>query len=137
MDKLFVILGCSIFVLMGGVHLVWTMCTNKFEARDPQLTADMKRVSPVLTSRTSMWNAWKGFNASHSLGAIVFGLFFIIVALENYDYLKTSVALNVVLVIVPLSFLALAIKYWFDKPRNGILIGLSLILLSFVMRIHM
>ena len=83
-----------------------------------------------------MWNARKGFNMSHSLGAILFGSFFIIVALENYQYLKTSVALNVVLIIVPLIFLVLAIKYWFDKPRNGILVGLSLILLSFAMRIH-
>jgi hypothetical protein len=136
MDKLFVILGSSIFVLLGSAHLVMTMFTNKFEARDAQLTEDMKRVSPILTRRTSMWNAWKGFNMSHSLGAILFGSFFIIVALENYQYLKTSVALNVVLIIVPLIFLVLAIKYWFDKPRNGILVGLSLILLSFAMRIH-
>jgi hypothetical protein len=111
------------------------MFTNKFEARDSQLTAEMTRVSPILTSQMSMWNAWIGFNVSHSLGAISFGLVYIIIALENYEYLKTSVALNVLLLIVPLILLILAVKYWFKRPRNGILIGFGLILLSMVLRI--
>jgi len=133
-DKLFLVSGCSIFVVLGALHFWLTMFTNKFEARELQLTGAMARVSPILTSRTSMWNAWIGFNISHSLGAIVFGLVFDIIALENYEYLKTSVALNVLLLVVPLILFVLAVRYWFDKPRNGILAGFVLILISMVLR---
>ncbi len=33
----------------------------------------MKAVSPLLTREITMWNAWVSFNASHSLGAMLFG----------------------------------------------------------------
>jgi len=134
MDKLLLVAGCGVFVVLGIAHFVLTMFTNKFEARESRVTADMTRVSPILTSKTSMWKTWIGFNISHSLGAIVFGLVYIIIALENYDYLKTSTALNVLLLVVPLILLMLAVRYWFDKPRNGILVGFGLILISLVLR---
>jgi len=134
MDKLFLVAGCAVFVVLGMLHFWLTMFTNKFEARDSRLTAEMTRVSPILTSRTSMWKAWIGFNISHSLGAIVFGLVYIIIALENYDYLKTSTSLNVLLLIVPLILLMLAVRYWFDRPRNGVIVGFGLIILSLILR---
>ena len=67
--------------------------------------------------------------------AIVFGVVFIVVALENDAYLKSSVALNTLLVAVPLIFTALAFKYWFSVPRKGILAGTLLIGLSLAMRL--
>jgi len=135
MDKLILVAGCAVFVFLGLAHFVLTMFTNKFEPRESQLTGEMNRVSPILTSKTSMWKTWIGFNISHSLGAIVFGLLYIIIALENYDYLKTSTPLNVLLLVVPLILLMLAVRYWFDRPRNGILVGFGLILISLVLRI--
>jgi hypothetical protein len=129
------IAGCAIFVVLGTIHAAYTLATNKFDARDARLTEDMKRISPVLTRHTTMWNAWVGFNLSHSLGAILFGLFYIILTLENYAYLKSSVALNTLLVGVPLIFLALALKYWFSIPRNGILVGTMLIGTSLALRL--
>jgi hypothetical protein len=135
MEKILLLAGCAVFVCMGGIHLVYTLFTNKFQPRDAGLMADMQRVSPVLTGRVSMWNAWIGFNASHSLGAILFGVIFIAIALENYAYLRTSVALNVILLLVPLSYLALAVNFWFSAPRNGILIAATLIALSMASRI--
>jgi hypothetical protein len=134
MDKLFLVAGCAVFVVLGMLHFWLTMFTNKFEARDSRLTAEMTRVSPILTSRTSMWKAWIGFNISHSLGAIVFGLVYIIIALENYDYLKTSTSLSVLLLIVPLILLMLAVRYWFDRPRNGVIVGFGLIIVSLILR---
>jgi hypothetical protein len=116
--------------------LFLTFFTNKFEARDSKLTEEMRQVSPILTKRTSMWRAWIGFNASHSLGAILFGSLFLILSLENYAYLKSSIGLNFLLVLVPCAYLALAIKYWFDKPRNGILLALTLIIASLFLRPH-
>jgi hypothetical protein len=135
MEKILLLAGCAVFVYMGGIHLVYTLFTDKFQPRDAALVADMQRVSPVLTARVSMWNAWIGFNASHSLGAILFGGVFIVIALENYAYLRASIALNVILLLVPLSYLALAVIYWFSAPRNGILIATALIALSMASRL--
>jgi hypothetical protein len=134
MDKTLLILGCAIFVLLGSLHALWTLFSDRFEPRDPGLMERMKQDSPRLTRRTSMWNAWVGFNVSHSLGAIVFGLFYIVLALENYAYLRSSIALNVLLVAVPLIFLALAVRYWFYAPRNGILVALALVVASLFLR---
>jgi hypothetical protein len=134
MDKYLLIAGCGIFVLLGGAHLVYTFFSNKFDARDASLTEAMKQVSPVITRQTSMWKAWIGFNASHSMGAILFGLVFIVIALENNDYLRHSLALNAILLAVPLSYLILAIRFWFDKPKYGIILALTLILLSMLTR---
>ena len=136
MDKILLVAGCSVFVVLGIIHFVFTLFTNKFEARDPALTESMKRISPILTGRTTMWNAWIGFNASHSLGAVLFGMFYIVIALENYPYLKSSAALNFLLLAVPALYLVLALRYWFDKPRNGILAGLALIVLSLLLRTY-
>lgn len=134
MDKILLLAGCAIFVAMGAMHLYYLLYTDKFLPRDEKLMADMQRVSPNLTRRTTMWKAWIGFNASHSLGAILFGALYIVVALENYNYLRGSIALNVILLAVPVSFLFLAIKFWFRAPRNGIIAGSILIVLSMLIR---
>ena len=128
------IAGCAIFVVLGAIHAAYTLATNKFDARDANLTEQMKRTSPVLTRQTTMWDAWVGFNISHSLGAILFGLVYIVLAIENYAYLKSSVALNTLLIGVPMVFLALALKYWFSIPRNWILAVSMLIGTSFMLR---
>lgn len=135
LETALLIAGCSIFAGLGMIHALYTFTTNKFDARDAGLTEAMKRISPVLTREMSMWKAWVGFNASHSLGVILFGVIFIIVALENNAYLKSSVALNTLLVGVPLIFPALAFKYWFSVPRKGIIAATLLIGLSLAARL--
>jgi hypothetical protein len=57
--------------VLGCAHLLYTFYTNKFDARDEPVTSSMKNTSPVLTKETTMWKAWIGFNASHSLGAML------------------------------------------------------------------
>ena len=37
----------------------------------------MKQTSPVLTKDTTVWDAWVGFNASHSIGAMLVAAFYI------------------------------------------------------------
>ena len=135
LETTLLVAGCTIFAALGTIHAVYTFTTNKFDARDAGLNEAMKRTSPVLTRETSMWSAWVGFNASHSLGAILFGLVFIILAIENYGYLKSSAAFNTLLVAVPLIYVTLAFKYWFSVPRNGIVAGTVLIGISLAMRL--
>jgi hypothetical protein len=133
-DKILLVAGCGIFVLLGAAHLAYTLWTNKLDPRDPQLIEAMKQVSPVITRRTTMWKAWVGFNLSHSLGAILIGLVFIDLALESYGTLEASLVLNAMLLGVPAIYLVLAIKYWFKSPRNGILVAWGFIIVSVGMR---
>ncbi|NOQ78398.1 MAG: hypothetical protein GQ546_03250, partial [Gammaproteobacteria bacterium] len=76
-EQVFIIVGASIFGISGFVHLIYTFYTNKFDARKSSVTAAMKTTSPILTKETTMWDAWIGFNASHSLGAILVAAFYI------------------------------------------------------------
>lgn len=134
MDQILLILGCLVFVVLGCVHLAFTLFRDSFEPRDAALLQRMREVSPKLTRHVTMWNAWVGFNISHSLCAIVFGLFYIVLSLENHSYLVGSIALTLILLAVPAIFLAVALKYWFYAPRNGIIAASALIVISLFLR---
>ena len=71
MEQTLIIVGALVFGVLGAIHLVYTFFTSKFDAFDASVTEAMKTTSPVLTKETSLWNAWIGFNASHSLGAML------------------------------------------------------------------
>lgn len=73
MAQILLIMGASIFGILGVIHLMYTFFTNKFEAHDSSVTEAMKKTSPALTKETTVWDAWIGFNASHSLGAMLVG----------------------------------------------------------------
>ena len=118
-----IILGAAIFGLLGTVHLLYTFFTNKFDARDDQVTAAMKNTSPVLTNETSVWKAWIGFNASHSLGAILVAAVYIPLAVGHMGLIVGSLWFSMLPVVVGFSYLALARRYWFKIPFTGVLIS--------------
>src|ERR1700738_473157 len=74
--KILMVLSASIVFTLGVVHLVYTFWGPKLTPRDPALQVSMSQISPVITKETSMWRAWVGFNASHGMGAILFGLIY-------------------------------------------------------------
>ena len=57
-------------------HLVYTFWGTNLTPRDPALQISMNQISPVITRETTMWRCWVGFNATHSMGLILFGLVF-------------------------------------------------------------
>ena len=73
-----------------------------------------------------MWSGWIGFNSSHSLGAMLFGLLYAYLAMFHFSLLAQSLFLSVLGGIFILAFFILAKIYWFRIPFVGI--GLSLIL---------
>jgi len=81
-----------IVFVMGTGHLLLTLFSDFFDTRDPGTARRMRDDSPRLTRRTTMWDAWIGFNASHSLGAVLLA-----------------------------SFLWLAWRYWFRMPLAGLI----------------
>jgi hypothetical protein len=84
----------------------------------------MQQVSPVLSSETTMWRAWIGFNASHSLALIVFGLIYGYLALSNSEFLFRSPILLVLGFGMLFGLLALARLYWFSVPFWGVFLSL-------------
>jgi hypothetical protein len=100
----------------------------KLLPRDRQLVKSMDSVSPVITRQTTVWRAWLGFNASHSLGAILFGLVYGYLALVHSELLFTSPFLQGVGLIFLAGYVVLAKLYWFVTP----LLGASLALACFM-----
>jgi hypothetical protein len=79
-----------------------------------------------------MWKAWIGFNASHSLGAILFGTMFGYLALQQPALLLHSYFLGFSGLIVLCAYLAMAKLYWFARPFQGISLALVCYVAGFV-----
>src|SRR5258708_37516188 len=74
--KILMVLSASIIFTLGVVHLVYTFWGPKLTPRDPALQISMSQIAPVIAKETTMWRCLVGFNASHSIGVILFGLGF-------------------------------------------------------------
>ncbi len=72
-----------------------------------------------------MWRAWVGFNVSHSMGAILFGLVFGFLALAHGPLLFQSPFLLIVGLAMLGGFVVLGKVYWFSAPFRGISMSLA------------
>ena len=72
-----------------------------------------------------MWRAWMGFNASHSMGLILFGLVFGFLALAHGQFLFRSPFLLVVGLAMLVGLVVLCKAYFFRAPLVGISISLA------------
>jgi hypothetical protein len=123
-----ILASAGIVMLLGLAHLAYTYVGDKLHPRDADLLARMKTTSPVISRQTSVWQAWIGFNASHSLGAMLFGAVFGFLALEQPTLLFDSWFLGLTGLSALGAWLAMAKLYWFNRPFQGI----SLALLSYI-----
>jgi hypothetical protein len=117
--------SASIILALGVLHLLYTFRSSKLHPRDPELEARLKAISPVITRETTMWKAWIGFNASHGLGALLFGLVYGYLALARGALLFGSPFLCAVGLLLLVGYLVLAKLYWFRVPFRGILVALA------------
>jgi hypothetical protein len=122
--------SAAIFLVLGTVHLIYTFHGPKLRPRDPALQDRMDQVSPVLTRETTVWKAWIGFNASHSYGAMLFGLVYGYLAIAQTTLLFHSPFLLTVGLCFLGLFAVLGKKYWFSVPFRGILLSMGLFLAS-------
>jgi hypothetical protein len=77
------VLDASIVFTLGIVYLVYTFWGLRLTPRDSAVQISMSQIAPVITKETTMWRCWVGFNASHSMGLILFGLVFGFLALAH------------------------------------------------------
>jgi hypothetical protein len=106
--QILLIIGASIFGFLGVVHLALTFFSNKLEPFDGNVAQAMRQTNPVISRETTMWDAWVGFNASHSLGTIIFAAFYVPLAMFNLPVITHSLWFTVLPVVVGLAYLALA-----------------------------
>ena len=123
--KILMVLSASIVLTLGIVHLFYTFWGPELTPRDPALQISMSQISPVITKETTMWRAWVGFNVSHSMGAMLFGLVFGFLALAHGQLLFRSPFLLVVGLAMLGGVVVLCKVYFFSWPLRGVSISLA------------
>jgi hypothetical protein len=124
--------SAAIILLLGLIHLVYTFSGTKLHPRDAVLQARLKEVSPIITRETTMWKAWLGFNASHSYGAILFGLVYGYLALAHASFLFQSTFLLLLGLLLLTGYAFLGKVYWFSIPFRGIVLSTALYVAALV-----
>lgn len=126
MARLLIAASAAIVLVLGSLHLVYTFHGRRLLPRDPGLRAQMEQGTLVLTRETSVWKAWIGFNASHGLGAMLFGLVYGHLALLQPATLLRSTFLLALGAALLLAYTWLGRRYWFSAPLRGIVLALVL-----------
>ena len=128
--RILMVLSASIIFTLGVFHLVYTFWGPNLMPRDPALQISMSQISPVITKETTMWRCWVGFNASHSMGLILFGLVFGFLALAHSQLLFRSPFLLAVGLAMLVGFVVLCKVYFFSAPLRDISISLACYVVS-------
>jgi hypothetical protein len=123
--KILMVLSASIVFTLGVVHLVYTFWGSQLTPRDPALQISMSQIAPVITKETTMWQCWVGFNATHSMGLILFGLVFGFLALAHSQLLFRSPFLLVVGLAMLGGLVVLCKVYFFSGPLTSMSISLA------------
>ncbi|MCW7538816.1 hypothetical protein OOT46_13290 [Aquabacterium sp. A7-Y] len=126
----FLLASAAIVFGLGSLHLLFTFRGPRFDPRDAALKRRMQEVALVLTGETTVWKAWIGFNASHSLGAILFGAVYAHLALQRPEVLTASPFLLGLGAVLLALYVGLAWAYWFRIPLRGLGLALLLYLLG-------
>ena len=124
--------SAGILLVLGVIHLIYTFSGPQLTPRDPALQIAMSQISPVLTRETTMWKAWVGFNVSHSMGAILFGLIYGYLALIHSEILFKSPFLLLVGLAMVGGLLVLGKVYWFSVPFWSICVSFACYIASVV-----
>jgi len=126
--------SAAIILLLGLVHLLYTFHGRKLHPRDAALEAQMREGHPGLTRKTTMWKSWVGFNASHSFGAILFGLVYGYLALLHSNFLFQSPFLLGLGLLLLAGYVFLGWRYWFSVPFRSIVVATICYVVALVLR---
>jgi hypothetical protein len=118
-ETLFLV-GAALFGLLGIGHGLLTLrdlrVPRSFTPIDENVRRAMAESRLRLAPQTTMWNAWVGFNLSHSLGLVMFGTVCAELALRDFGTVAESPFLRFGSVVVGLIYLLLALRFWFWVP---------------------
>jgi hypothetical protein len=121
--SLLIVASAAIVLVLGALHLLYTFRGNKLDPRESGLREAMERSTPRITRETTVWRAWVGFNATHSLGLLLFALIYAYLALAEPALLFGSLFLQGLGLVLLASYVVLARRYFFSVPFRGIVLA--------------
>ena len=124
--------SAAVIFALGSLHLWITFRGTKLHPRESALELQMRAGSPRISSELTMWQAWVGFNASHSFGGMLFGLVYGYLALAHGAFLFHSDFLLAVGFLLLLGLCWLGKRYWFSTPFRGIALATILYVTALV-----
>lgn len=134
MAQMLIIAAASVFLLLGLGHGILTLMDLKdpktFTPRDPELRKAMQQSSIRLHRTINLWDAWLGFNLTHSLGLVLFGAAYVHVGVFEPTAFARSPLLQACAVGVSAIYLVLSIRFFFSRPVIGSAIALALFALA-------
>jgi hypothetical protein len=125
MIAILLILGGAVFAVLGGLHAIYTLLDLRNPRRlvpvDPSVAHAMANSALRLSGgRTNMWQAWVGFNFSHSVGVLLLAA---VAIWAGARMRMVPVGIVAALTLIGCVYLALALRYWFRDPAIGVAIG--------------
>ena len=121
--------GAVPFIFLGTAHAVFTPLRasdrKPLSPRDPAVTDAMTQAHVVLTRRTDLWSAWVGFNLSHSLGAVLFGVVVLVVGRSAESFAAQASIFVPLATAIAATYVAIGLAYWFNRPISGCAISLA------------
>ena len=138
MIAILLILGGAVFVVLGGLHAVYTLLDLRdprwLVPVDPSVAKAMANTALRLSGGgTDMWRAWIGFNFSHSLGLLLVGALGIWAGAR----IKTFPAgILPVLTLIGCIYLVLCLLYWFRAPAVDVAIGTGCFALAWILSLR-
>lgn len=121
--SLLVAASAAIVVVFGALHLLYTFRGNRLDPREAGMRQAMEQSTPRITRETTIWRAWVGFNATHSLGLMMFGLVYAHLALAAPALLFGSPFLQGVGLVLLASYVVLSRRYFFSVPFRGVVVA--------------
>ena len=133
------LIGAVPFVFLGTAHAFATPLqpadSKGLSPRDPAMREAMTRETPLLTRRTNLWLAWVGFNMSHSLGAVLFGVVVLLIGRNATTYSAQAGVFLPLAVVVSALYLLLGVRYWFRTPVIGIAFSGACFVAAWIVRL--
>lgn len=127
------IAGTVLYLLLGTVHIAWTLgdlrSPTRFRPVDETVLAAMQaeRLAAFASAPgvRSLWQSWLGFNLSHGLGLLLFGVVPLAIALQDYDLVDEITVIRPLTLVIPLVYLVLAWRFWFVGPAAATTAGFA------------
>lgn len=126
------VLAGLLVAVLGALHLLFTWRGRRLHPADPALIRGMQQTPLCLTRETDMWRAWLGFNGSHGLGVVGYGLMVAGLAATDARLFARNPPLAAWAVAMMIGYLLLARRYWFSVPRRGLSLATVLLVAGLV-----
>jgi hypothetical protein len=131
--NLLAIASAAVFVVLGVLHLVYTLHDfggrpRYFQPRDKSLLPAMRQTTMAIApGGRDYWSGILGFNLSHSIGVLLFALLIVLAAQYRIVWVQPM------LVVIGLAFAGIAWRFWFRTPMWGCLIGTALMVTAWIL----